>query len=365
MAEKRHRTQNPKGSQSSRRKNGGTQIRSEINSSENMSRRQSARRKKKKRYDKRQRMLMIGVVIIVLVLAGVIGLLTRRNGSEILVNGTSVGVLETRKITKDDIVNSTTAMISEQVGTNVQIMDEIEVRGIHVSKKDEVYPTEKLLAKLRDSVAYNIEAYAIAVNGNVIATLKNESEAKEVLSYLNEKYTPADVKDAKISYVEDVQIVSQFANADDVMNIDDAKDKIVLGESSTKSHAVQPGETLSSIASKYGMTLNELMDLNPQLSVNTKIFVGQEMTVKYTEPFITVKATATITKKESSEKEIEYQYDNTKSKSYKKIIQPGTGKVAEETKEVVYINGVFESENVISSKTITEPVKEIVCIGTN
>lgn len=362
MAERRHRTQP---SQSSRRKTGGTQISSEVNSSENMSRRQNARRKKKKRYDKRQRMLMIGAAIAVLILAGIIGFLTRRDGSEFFVNKTSIGVVETRKITKEDVINSVTAMISEQVGTNVQIMDEVEVKGVHVSKKDDIYPTEKMLAKLRDSVAYNIEAYAIAVNGEVIATLRNEAEAKDVLAYLNEKYTPADAKDAKVTYVEDVQIVSQFTNSDDVMNVNDAKDKIVLGESSTKKHAVASGETLSSIATKYGMTLNELMDLNPQLSVNSKIFVGQEMTVKYTEPFITVKATATVTKKESTPKEVEYQYDSTKSKSYKKIIQPGTGGVTEETKEVVYINGVFQSENVISSKTITQPVKEIVCIGTN
>ena len=139
-------------------------------------------------------------------LAGVIGFATRRNGSDILVNDQSVGVIKTRNITKEDITNSVTAMLAEQVGTNVQIMDEIEIKGVHVSKKTNVMTTESLLAKLRDSVAYNIEAYAIAVDGNVVATLKNEQEAKEVLEYLNELYTPEGVEDAKITYKEDVQI---------------------------------------------------------------------------------------------------------------------------------------------------------------
>ena len=248
---------------------------------------------------------------------------------------------------------------------NVQIMDEIEIKGVHVSKKTNVMTTESLLAKLRDSVAYNIEAYAIAVDGNVVATLKNEQEAKEVLKYLNELYTPEGVEDAKITYKEDVQIVSQFTNMDGIMTLEDAKNKIALGESSTKVHTVATGQTLSTIASLYDMSLNELLELNPNLSTTSSIYVGQEITVKSNDPFITVQATVTVTEKETAEKEIEYQYDNTKSSSYKKIIQQGTNGVTEIKKEQLYINGIFDSEKIVSSNFVTQPVKEIVCIGTN
>lgn len=317
------------------------------------------------RYDKRQRTLIIGAVVVVLLLAGLIGFATRRNGSDILVNGQSVGIIKTRNITKDDVVNSVNAMIAEQVGTNVQIMDEIEIKGVHVSNKTNVLTTESMLAKLRDSVAYNIEAYAIAVDGDVVATLKNEQEANEVLDYLNELYTPEGAENVEISYKEDVQIVSQFTNMDGIMTLEDAKNKIALGESTTKVHTVASGQTLSSIASLYGMTLNELLELNPNLSVTSSIYVGQEMTVKSNDPFITVQATVTVTEKETAEKEIEYQYDNTKSSSYKKIIQQGTNGVTEVKKEQLYINGIFDSENIVSSNVVTQPVKEIVCIGTN
>lgn len=317
------------------------------------------------RYDKRQRTLIIGAVVVVLLLAGLIGFATRRNGSDILVNGQSVGIIKTRNITKDDVVNSVNAMIAEQVGTNVQIMDEIEIKGVHVSNKTNVLTTESMLAKLSDSVAYNIEAYAIAVDGDVVATLKNEQEANEVLDYLNELYTPEGAENVEISYKEDVQIVSQFTNMDGIMTLEDAKNKIALGESTTKVHTVASGQTLSSIASLYGMTLNELLELNPNLSVTSSIYVGQEMTVKSNDPFITVQATVTVTEKETAEKEIEYQYDNTKSSSYKKIIQQGTNGVTEVKKEQLYINGIFDSENIVSSNVVTQPVKEIVCIGTN
>lgn len=348
-----------------RRRSSSTTIRSEVNSERNMSRRQKSRKRKQMRYDKRQRTLIIGGLIVVLILAGVIGFATRRNGSDILVNDQSVGVIKTRNITKEDITNSVTAMLAEQVGTNVQIMDEIEIKGVHVSKKTNVMTTESLLAKLRDSVAYNIEAYAIAVDGNVVATLKNEQEAKEVLEYLNELYTPEGVEDAKITYKEDVQIVSQFTNMDGIMTLEDAKNKIALGESSTKVHTVATGQTLSTIASLYDMSLNELLELNPNLSTTSSIYVGQEITVKSNDPFITVQATVTATEKETAEKEIEYQYDNTKSSSYKKIIQQGTNGVTEIKKEQLYINGIFDSEKIVSSNVVTQPVKEIVCIGTN
>ena len=69
-----------------RRRSSSTTIRSEVNSERNMSRRQKSRKRKQMRYDKRQRTLIIGGLIVVLILAGVIGFATRRNGSDILVN---------------------------------------------------------------------------------------------------------------------------------------------------------------------------------------------------------------------------------------------------------------------------------------
>lgn len=350
---------------SNRNRRSSAPIRSEINSAENMSRRQKARKRKQMHYDRRKRVLMIGIVILVLIFAGIIGFATRRNGSEILVNGENAGIVKTRNITKDDIVNSVTAMLSEQVGTNVQILDEIDVKGVHVSKKTETLAADSLLAKLRDSVAYNIEAYGIAVNGNVVVTLKNEAEAKEVLEYLNSKYTPEGAENVSISYVEDVQIVSQFTNADGVMSVEDAKNKIALGESSTKTYTVASGDSLSSIAGRFSMSLNDLIELNPDLSVTSSIYVGEEIQVRSNDPYITVKATVTEKETQTAEKEIEYQYDSSKSSSYKKIIQQGTNGVTEVTKEKIYVNGVYESENTVSTRVVTQPVKEIVCIGTN
>ena len=103
-------------------------------------------------------MILIGGAVIILILACIIGFATRRNGSEILVNGESVGIVNTRSVTQEDIVNSVSAMLAEQIGTKVQIMDEIEVKGVHVAKNTQTLTTESLLANLRDSVAYNIEA---------------------------------------------------------------------------------------------------------------------------------------------------------------------------------------------------------------
>lgn len=54
-----------------------------------------------------------------------------------------------------------------------------------------------------------------------------------------------------------------------------------------------------------------------------------------------------------------------KAAVYKKIIQQGTNGVTEIKKEQLYINGIFDSEKIVSSNVVTQPVKEIVCIGTN
>lgn len=352
--------------QQRRRKPIKTQVlRSDVNSQENISRRKKARLHKQLRYDKNRRVMFIGIIVAVIVIACIIGFATRHNGSEVLVNGESIGVVKTRKITDTDVINSVTAMLAEQSGTKVQIMDDVTIKGVHVTSNMAPLTTETLLTKLRDTVAYNIEAYAIAVNGEVIVTLKNQGEANQVLDDINKKFTPENIVNATISYEEDVQIVSQYVNSDSIMSIEDAETTITMGETVTETHVIASGETLSSIASKYGMTRQEIYNLNSDLNSSPNIFAGQSITVQSNKPIITVKATVTTTEKITTPKEVEYQYDSTKGSSYRKIIQQGTDGVSQVTKEKVYINGVFQSENTVSTETVTEAVKEIVSIGTN
>ncbi len=364
MDEKRRRTSSSR--QQRQRSYSKTQMaRSEIDSQNNMSRRKNARLNKQLRYDKNRRVKFIGIIIAVIAMACIVGFATRHNGSEVFVNGDSVGVVKTRKITDTDVINSVTAMLEEQSGTKVQIMDEITIKGIHVSSSMTPLTTETLLAKLRDSVAYNIEAYAIAVNGDVIVSLKNQEEANQVLDDINKKFTPEGVENVSISYEEDVQIVSQYVNSDSIMSVEDAETKITMGETVTETYTIASGETLSSIASKYGMTVQEIYNLNSGLNSNSNIYAGETLTVQSNKPIFTVKATVTATEEVTTPKEVEYQYDSTKSSSYRKIIQQGTDGVSQVTKEKVYINGVYQSENTVSTKTVTEAVKEIVSIGTN
>lgn len=328
----------------------------------------SQRRKRKKKsfyWDKRNRFIAAAAVVFILILVCIIGFATRRNGSEVIVNGESVGVINTRKITETDVTNNVTALIAEQVGTNVQIMDEITLKGIHISGSTQAVAPDAMFAQLRDSVAYNIEAYAIAVDGTVVATLKNQDEANEVLQYLNDKYTPENAENVVITYSEDVQIVTQYVDVSSLMSVEAAENKITAGETVTATHSVKSGEYLQYIASSYGMTLQEIYELNPQLNSKPNIYVGEELTVRQTKQLITVKATVTTTETKSIPKETEYQYDNTKSSSYRKVVQQGSDGTAQITTESVYINGILDSENEVSTTTLTEAVKEIVTIGTN
>lgn len=339
--------------------------RSEVNSQANINRRKKERVRKQLRHHQYRKVLFSGIIIAVVLLACVVGFATRRNGSEIFVNGESIGVVQTRKITETDIINSVTAMLEEQNGTKVQIMDKVTMKGVHISSKSTPLTTETILSSLRDKVAYNIEAYAIAVDGDVAVTLKNQDEANQVLDYINKKYTPEGVENAVITYDGDVQIVSQYVNSDGIMSVEEAENKLAMGEGVTESHTIALGETLLSIASKYGMKLQEVYDLNSSLTAESKIYAGEKINVKSNKPIISVKAAVTSTESITTPKEIEYQYDNTKSSSYKKIVQKGTDGVSQVIKEKVYVNGVFQSENTVSTKTVTEAVKEIICIGTN
>lgn len=326
--------------------------------------REQQNRKRKRRNIKlqnKQGILIVTGIILVIIIALIT--IFSKNAYDVTVGNQSVGIIKKTSIEADDIKNTVVAGLEKNVGSKIQLNEEIALKAIRASEKDMV-TTDYVISQVKKVVTYKVEAAVITVDGTEVAIISNQTEAQKLLDEIKNEYVPEDKKDKmEVGFVEDVQIVSKYVDSKEIISVDVAKEKFQQTTKVSKTYTVQSGDSISKIASTASMTLDEFYAENPQLSKVIK--EGEVVNILVDKPFISVKTVETNVFTEIAKKEVKYQTNTSKPSSYQKVIQQGSDGQKEVTVQTIRING-FEEEQVVSSEKITkEPVDEIIEVGSN
>lgn len=324
-------------------------------------------KRKELRFNRRKRQrrqLKIGVIIsLIAIVAFSMFIVLRKNAVKVYVGEEYVDMLKKSKITAEDFLNTVTAQLASEVGTNVKINEEIKFVPARGSKKEFV-TSEYAISKIKQIVTYKVEAAVITVDGAEILALATQEQAKEILDGIIAEYVPEGSNIVESGFVEKVETITKFVDSGTIVSKEEAIAKLTAGTSTTKDYSIVSGDTLFKIATKNSITVEDVLAANQGMTVDTKLKVGDKINLKIMVPFISVKTAESTVFTEKQEKQIEYRQDNTKPVSYKKVIQQGKDGQKEVTTQIIRING-FESEQKTVSETITvEPVTEIIVVGT-
>jgi len=286
-----------------------------------------------------------------------------KNAVNVYLGDECVGMIKKTNVTAEDFKNSVNAQLTGEMGSNVQINEEIKFVSVHGKKKQLVTP-EYALAQIKKMVTYKIEAAVITVDGAEILALKTQTEAKEMLDGIIAEYIPEGSNIVEKGFVEKVETIAKFVDSKTILSKEEAIAKLTAGTSATKDYSVVSNDTLFRIATKNGITIEDVLAANPSMTVNTVLSVGGKINLKVMVPFLSVKTAENTVFTEKQEKEIEYQQDNTKPVSYKKVIQQGKDGQKEVTTQIIRINGFESEQKTVSETTTVEPVSEIIVVGT-
>ncbi len=322
-------------------------------------------RKGGKRPVQRRRMLYLIGIFAVLFL---IFMCVRKNGTAVFVGQEQVGVLETKKITAEYLVQTLESQLEGIVGSKVKINEEIRAEGVHIGSKNKqaVCTMEHLLPKMRNMVTYKVDAALIMVDGGKAATLANKEQAEAVLKQVQTDLLPAEgiAENAEIGWLENVEIVNEFVESTEIMKQEDAVSILESTSETTQSYTIQSGDALYRIATVNKTTVEKLLELNPGADLQKSIRVGQVINVPVQKPKISVKSVETQVLTAVEPKTYETQYDDTKPASYQKVIQQGKAGQKKSTIQITRVNGVVTEEKEVSKEIIQEAVPEIILKGT-
>ena len=304
--------------------------------------------------------------IIVLAITGMVGVYAWATDYEYSYNGRPLGIVKEQSDVLEilDIVNDELSM---EYGTNIQIDPETDItfRPV-VSYGREIDSSDQVLRRFTYMDEIQTEAYAIKSDGEVIAIVESEQVANNVLEEIRNIYTKKDddVEYEYVGFVEDVTIEPYSTKLTNVSSFERAVESIRSGGQEATVYTVVEGDSLYGICDKLGVSLSQLQEMNPGLSEDTMLHVGDTLNSQEEIPLLTVETIEVSTMAESIPYETEYQESDAYYEGETYVSRSGSNGRASVTARLTKHNGQVVEREDLSTEVIIEPVNEIIIKGT-
>ena len=206
-----------------------------------------------------------------------------------------------------------------------------------------------------------IEAVGIYLDSNFLGTLANETELKETLSAkLEGVKSQPDVKNAefrkKIEYRHGKYDLASLKDTDEIL--------AYLNSGTEEAYyTVEEGDSLYLIAEEHGMTLDELLNMNPELEDPDLCVIGTQIRIACNLDNMPV----VITKEITEETAVPFETQTVETESMfvgeTELLAEGVNGEGTNTFEVCLEGDIEISRTLISTKVTKEPVPEMIAVG--
>lgn len=280
-------------------------------------------------------------------------------------NGRTLGIVKDQEDVYR-IVDLVSEKLSKEHGAEIVIdkEEDISFKRVFAIGKD-IDDMELVLTRMtymQDMVADGVGIY---IDGKRVAIVDNEDTAQYILDSVLAAFTVQNenTKYEEIGFAEEVTTETVKTKLGRLENPGDVIRKILTGAEEIKTHFVQPGETFSEIAKTYGISMADLQAANP-LVTPAKLSIGQEIVLTQAVPMLTVQTVEISTLIEYTPYNVIYEenaaiYQGETSTKVKGV--PGEREVVA---KIVKNNGVEIARLELQSKTLKDPVTEVIIIGT-
>ncbi len=168
-----------------------------------------------------------------------------------------------------------------------------------------------------------------------------------------------------MNFSEEVEIVEAYVATSQLTSLEQATEEVIKEQEVNSIYEVVAGDTLSEIAIKVNIPMDELVAMNDSLeSVNSTLRVGQELIITIPEPELSVERQEEVYYEEIYDAEIIYvDNDNWYTTQTKTLQEPSAG-FRRVVAIVSYCNDTETGRVIIKEEVVMEAVPKIVERGT-
>lgn len=318
-------------------------------------------KKRRKRYNPRP---VILIILVLLLLCAAVFFVAERKVLAVMVNDEVVGYIKDTSATETELNNMVLAKLKQEVGNNIEITDKLSLKSASgIFKKSE--NSEQVVAKVCGIVSYNQEAVTILVEGKEFCTVANIESARQALETVLKQYKVPEGT-AQPEFAIQINTGTVFVENSKVSTVEEAVKKLSETRNVEKDYTVVSGDTFGLIASRAGMTEDELLKANPSITeeTKTKLQLGQVLKLVVTEPVLPIRTYSWDTVTEEIPYETVTRNNSSQPESYSREIQEGVEGTKEIIRKIPYVNGVQTGEPQLTERVVKEPVNRIIEVGT-
>lgn len=234
-----------------------------------------------------------------------------------------------------------------------------------VAFNQDIDDRDDILNRLTYMRDMKVNGRGIFVDSKLVAVLESDKTARAILNEIQDNYVKEDanIQYKEIGFAEDVTIKDVETKLGNIEAKDKALEYMLTGAVEKKIHQVQSGETFSEIAKIYGLKQSELQTSNPDI-IPEKLSIGQEICLNQIVPLVTVQTTEVAQYKEAIPYEIKYENTANLFKNEQTVKTKGANGEKDVVAEIVRNNGIEVSRSEISATVLSEPVSQVVMVGT-
>ncbi|MBE6878721.1 MAG: M23 family metallopeptidase [Ruminococcaceae bacterium] len=208
-----------------------------------------------------------------------------------------------------------------------------------------------------------VSATGFYVDGKFHGAVENSAKLENAMDSILQPYIEDNDEDTTAGFVQNVSLTEGIFFTDTIVDEDDLCEKITGLVEGEVWYTVVQGDSPSLIASKNGLRLRELYNLNPGLE-GGGLWVGDQVLVSQAVPFLQVKEVVREVREVETSYSVERKQNSSMTYGTTKTIQKGENGLNKVTVDVTYIDGIAQSETVIETEIIREPVTEVLEFGT-
>ncbi len=214
---------------------------------------------------------------------------------------------------------------------------------------------------LMDQIGEVMMRYLLHVDGNVVGAAAQLSDLEALLDEVKAPY----VTDAtlKSGFVQEVKISYEYIPSNVNQDLNQIREVLNSDSEGESIYTVVRGDTYAGISKHHNMKLSQLMDLNPQASLD-RLMPGDELVVKKAIPFLSVWTDDQITYTEPIPCPVENREDDSMYQGITRVLEQGTEGESQVTASVHYVDGEETGRTVLITETLREPTVTVQAVGT-
>jgi len=277
----------------------------------------------------------------------------------VTVDGVDLGLVSSYQAV-DAAIGRVESRASRILGYDYQLHQTVGYR-FQMSLREDVGTVGGIEAYLFDQIGEVMKASVLTVNGQVLGAADDDQALADLLDSIKAPYVNANTISAE--FVEPVTVSREYTATTAIRELSDMAAVLTSNSMEQVDYTVQAGETFSGIANSHDMSMSQLQLLNPDVDINN-LQIGQVLTISQAVPYLSVRTVDNVTYDAAVPYETEEQPDDSMYQGFTKVLTPGEEGFATYNADVTYLNGVEQARSVNSTQIHTEPVTEVVAVGT-